>query len=54
MNICDERHEPKYHIIYKSATCGGYHPEWLVCESCMANRNCFGSDQEIETMRILA
>ncbi len=54
MNICDERHEPKYHIIYKPATCGGYHPEWLVCESCMANRNCFGSEQEIESVRVLA
>jgi len=54
MNICEERHEPKYHITYKPAKCSEYHPEWLVCESCLISRNCFGSDQEIETVRILS
>ena len=54
MNVCEDRHEPKYHITYKSAPGRGYTPVWLVCESCMENKKHFGSEEEIETVRILA
>jgi len=65
MNVCDDEHEPKYQITYKSAkskyhttfksvTDMKYIPVWLVCESCMENKQCFGSQDEIETIEILA
>ncbi len=54
MNVCEDRHEPKYHITYKSASGREYTPVWLVCESCMENKKHFGSEEEIETVRILA
>ncbi len=54
MNICDERHEPKYQITYKTAKRGEYIPVWIVCENCMENKKHFGSDELIETVRILA
>ena len=53
MNVCEDRHEPKYQITYKSAKGGEYTPVWLVCESCMENKRHFGSDEEIESVRIL-
>ena len=54
MNICEENHEPKYQITYKPAPGGSYVPKWLVCESCMENRRCFGSDELIDSVEILA
>ena len=65
MNLCDDDHEPKYQITYKSATPKyqttlksitgeEYFPVWLVCESCMENKNCFGSEDEIVTIEMLA
>ena len=54
MNVCEERHDPKYQITYKPAKGGEYIPVWLVCESCMENKRHFGSDELIETVRILA
>ncbi|MFQ5781833.1 MAG: hypothetical protein ACE5GR_02105 [Nitrosopumilus sp.] len=54
MNICSDKHKPKYEITYKSAKHGTHTPVWLVCESCMENRNCFGSDDLIESVRIIA
>ena len=54
MNVCEDRHETKYNITYKSASSGEYTPVWLVCESCMENKKHFGSEEEIETVRILA
>ncbi len=53
MNVCEERHEPKYKITYKSAKGGEYTPVWLVCENCMEHKKHFGSDEEIESVRIL-
>ena len=53
MNVCEDRHEPKYQITYKSAKGGDYIPVWLVCESCMEHKKHFGSDEEIENVRIL-
>ncbi len=64
MNVCDYDHEPKYQITYKSAkpkyqttfkslTDEKYIPVWLVCESCM-EKGCFGSQEQIETIEILA
>ena len=53
MNVCEDRHEPKYQITYKSAKGGEYTPVWLVCESCMENKKYFGSEEEIESVRIL-
>ncbi len=54
LNTCEDRHEPKYQITYKSAKRGSYVPVWLVCESCMENRSCFGSEDEIVSVEILA
>jgi len=53
MNQCEDRHEPKYQVTYKSAIGGEYTPVWLVCESYMANRECFGSQDEIVSVEIL-
>ena len=53
MNVCEDKHEPKYQITYKSAKGGTYIPVWLVCESCMENKTYFGSEDEIESVRIL-
>lgn len=54
MNVCEERHEPKYVITYKPAEGGEYQPKWLVCEACMENRKCFGSEELIESVEIIA
>ena len=54
MNICEERHEPKYQITYKSAKGGEYIPVWLVCENCMENKKHFGSDNEVISVKTLA
>ncbi len=65
MNVCEDSHVPKYQITYKSAkpkyqttfnsvTGEKYIPVWLVCESCMENKQCFGSQDEIEIMEMLA
>jgi hypothetical protein len=54
MNICEEKHEPKYQVTYKPAPGGQYIPVWLVCESCMENKRHFGSEEQIESVSILA
>ncbi len=64
MNICEDRHEPKYQITYRSAkpkfytplesvTLRRYNPVWLVCEACMENKECFGTHDDIEIMEML-
>ena len=53
MNQCDERHEPKYRITYKSAKGGNYTPIWAVCESCIETKSHFGSEDEIESIEVL-
>ncbi len=54
MNICVEHHTPKFQITYKAAKGHSYNPVWLVCEMCMDHKNCFGSDDEIEKVELLA
>jgi len=65
MNFCEYRHVPKYQVTYKSSkpryqtalesvTSEKYNPVWLVCESCMENCECFGSQDEIDTIEVLA
>ena len=53
MNICQERHEPKYQVKYKPAKGHQQSPVWLVCENCLDNRKCFGSNDIIESVQIL-
>jgi len=54
MNVCVEHHIPKFQITYKSAKGHEYNPIWLVCDICMQNKQCFGSDDEIEKVELLA
>jgi len=54
MNICDERHVPKYKILYHGAKNSNYSPEWLVCEICLHSKKCFGDKEQIISMMILA
>ena len=54
MNLCDESHEPKYQVTYKSAKGGKYIPVWLVCESCMETKRHFGSEVHVDSVSILA
>ena len=54
MNICEDRHEQKYQITYKSAKGSKYAPVWLVCEACMENQDCFGSKEQVESVSVLA
>jgi len=54
MNVCEDKHEPKYQITYKPGKGGVNSPVWLVCESCMENKTYFGSEEEIENVRLLA
>ena len=65
MNICEDRHEPKYQVTYKSAqpkyyapfesvTSRSFAPVWLVCDLCMENKQYFGSEDEIEKVELLA
>ncbi len=51
MNVCEDKHEPKYQITYKSAKGGEYIPVWLVCENCMENKKQFGSDDEVVSVK---
>ena len=48
MNVCDERHESKFQVTYKSAPGMRYQPVWLVCESCFENKRHFGSEDMID------
>lgn len=50
MNICDDRHEQQYKVIYKPAKGGIHTPVWLVCESCLENKRHFGSDDVIDSI----
>ncbi|MHA7646912.1 hypothetical protein [Nitrosopumilus sp. S4] len=54
MNICEDRHIPKYLVTYKPAMNGQHNPKWLVCEGCLATRKCFGDESDIEAMEIIA
>ena len=54
MNFCDERHELKYEITYKPAKGSNFSPIWYVCDACYENKRCFGSDDEIESRKLLA
>ncbi len=54
MDICDERHDPKYQVKYQSAKGSTYYPVWLVCDSCMENKRCFSDSKQIESIEVLA
>lgn len=54
MNVCVEHHHPKFKITYKGSDNGSYIPVWLVCDACMQNKSCFGSDDEVEKVELLA
>ncbi len=47
MNLCEDRHDKKYLITYKPAKGGTYTPKWMVCENCVENKRCFGSEELI-------
>ena len=53
MDICDDRHNPKYQVKYLAAKGSDYYPTWLVCETCMGKR-CFSDKTQIETIEVLA
>ena len=53
MNICVEHHKPKFRITYKPAKGRDSNPVWLVCDICMQNKLCFGSDDEIQKIELL-
>jgi len=53
MNVCVEHHKPKFQITYKSAEGRNDRLVWLVCDICMQNKICFGSDDEIEKVELL-
>jgi hypothetical protein len=52
MNLCEDRHEPKFKITYKSAPGHNYYPVWLVCEQCYEKRH-FGSDVYVQSVDLL-
>lgn len=47
MNICEERHSPKYKIVYRGVPGSRYNPTWLVCPICLEQKKCFGNEEEI-------
>jgi len=47
MNICEERHTPKYKVTYKGVKGRSYNPEWLVCSTCLSGKTCFGDKEQI-------
>ena len=53
MNLCEDRHEPKFKIKYKSALGHHYNPVWLVCEQCY-EKNHFGSDVYVQSVDVLS
>ena len=52
MNICEERHAPKYKIIYKGVRGSCYNPTWLVCPNCLENETCFSDKDQILSVMI--
>ena len=54
MNICVEAHNPEFQITYKSAKGRSQKPVWLVCDACKQNAHFFGSEDEIESIEVLA
>ena len=53
MNLCEDRHEPKYKVTYKPAKGNHNSPVWLVCENCLENKLHFGSEDIVESVSIL-
>jgi len=47
MNICEERHSPKYKVVYKGVKGSYYSPTWLVCPSCLEHKAGFSDKDEI-------
>ena len=53
MDVCDDRHAPKYQVKYRSAKGSNYNPVWLVCESCMENKLHFYDKKQIKSIEVL-
>jgi hypothetical protein len=53
MNRCEDRHEPKYKVIYKSVPGRDYCSTWLVCEQCFEKSH-FGSDDLVKSVETLS
>jgi len=47
MNICDEKHLPKYKIVYKGAKKSNYNSIWFVCSNCLETKRYFYDENEI-------
>ncbi len=54
MDVCDTRHDPKYQVTYNSAKGRRFNPIWLVCDSCMNNKECFFDKDQIKSIEVLA
>ena len=54
MDVCDTRHEPKYQVTYTAAKGSNCYPLWLVCDSCMNNKECFSDKDQIKSIEVLA
>lgn len=53
MNLCEDRHEPKFKITYKSVPGRDYCNAWLVCEQCFEKIH-FGSDELVKSIELLS
>ena len=54
MNRCEDRHEPKYKVIYKPTLGHDYCSTWLVCGQCFEFKKHFGSDALVKSVVILS
>ncbi len=53
MEVCDDRHTPKYQVKYHSARGSNYNPVWLVCELCMEDKPHFNDKGQIKSIEVL-
>ncbi len=47
MNLCEERHTPKYKVTYTGVKGSRYNHVWLVCPICLENKKCFSDKDQI-------
>ena len=53
MNICEDRHEPKFKVTYKPAPGHEYCPVWMVCAQCFEKSH-FGSEELVRSIESLS
>jgi hypothetical protein len=53
MNICEDRHEPKFKVTYKPAPGHEYCPVWMVCAQCFEKSH-FGSEELVKSIESLS